>query len=209
MVAAPRRHWFKRPGHRREARLFGADRALGDLRVTEPPPPTLEQWIAARSRPDGDCRRWTGSHNNFGYAKYERQGRSESVHRLVWEHYHGPIPAGAVVAHSCPHRDCVKETHMYLTDAGDRASTTASLGHMAHGEKHWNHKLTWQSVRLIRTSHESTHVLADQFGVTTGAIKAVRAWRTWRRPPPPTDEAGDTVRPRREAPSTRSRRRKV
>ncbi len=53
----------------------------------------------AHSKPEGDCRRWTGSNNNFGYAKYEKQGRSESVHRLVWKHHHRRIPAGAVVAH--------------------------------------------------------------------------------------------------------------
>jgi hypothetical protein len=177
----------------------GERTASTHLKATKPPPPTLEEWVAARSKREGECSLWIGSHNNFGYAKYEKQGRSESVHRLVWEHHHGPIPGGAVVAHSCPHRDCLNVAHMYLTEAGDRASTTASLGRMAHGEKHWNHILTWESVHLIRKSHESTQLLATHFGVTPATINAVRAWRTWRRPPPPTDVTRNGVESQRKA----------
>ena len=64
-------------------------------------------------------------------------------------------------------------------DAGD----TAAANHMVHGEDHWNHKLTWPVVHLIRTSHEPVKVLAARYRVVPATISAVRSWRTWRSPP--------------------------
>lgn len=69
-------------------------------------------WLGQRTRPDGTCRRWTGGHTNYGYPKYQKNGRPGVVHRLTWEHHHWPIPDGAVIAHRCEHRDCVELAHL-------------------------------------------------------------------------------------------------
>jgi AcrR family transcriptional regulator len=155
------------------------------LRSTRPAPPTFEEWLAARSRPAGDCLRWLGAHSPLGYAVNVHGGRTPLVHRLVWEQYHGPIPGGAVIAHRCPHRDCVELAHLYLSSRKRRAADTTAAGRMAHGEAHWNHILTWDAVRRIRAGQEPTSVLAARYHVAPATISSVRAWRRWRNPPDP------------------------
>jgi hypothetical protein len=153
------------------------------LSSTRPPAPSFEEWLAEHSRPAGHCCRWTGAHSILGYAVYHHGGRTGFVHRLVWEHYRDPIPRGAVIGHRCQHRDCVEVSHLYLTDRKRRAADTTSAGRVAHGEDHWNHKLTWESVRLIRASKEPTSVLAARYEVAPATIESVRAWRRWRDQP--------------------------
>lgn len=69
--------------------------------------------------------------------KVTRNGRTAHVHRLVAVHFHGPIPAGLVVDHTCHnadaacsgrsgecrHRLCLNPAHLRLvvrTKRGDR-----------------------------------------------------------------------------------------
>jgi hypothetical protein len=150
------------------------------LRSTRPASPPFEEWLIRNSQSEGDCRRWVGAHSALGYAIHG--GRDRLVHRLVWEHAYGPIPEGAVIAHSCHHRDCVAASHLYVTDPRERAAETTAAGRMHPGENHWNHKLTWEAVRHIRLSHETTRKLADRYGVAPATITSVRAWRRWRNP---------------------------
>jgi hypothetical protein len=151
------------------------------LRFTRPAPPTFEEWLIRNSQPEGGCRRWVGAHSVLGYAIHG--DRNRLVHRLVWEQAHGPIPKGAVIAHACHQGDCVEPSHLYMTDPRERAADTTAAGRMHTGEDHWNHKLTWEAVRHIRRSHETTRNLADLYGVAPATITSVRAWRRWRNPP--------------------------
>ena len=61
---------------------------------------------------DGDCLRWCGSHHSQGYGLFGRL----YVHRMVWEWFCGPIPAGLVIDHvyarGCRFRDCMRVSHM-------------------------------------------------------------------------------------------------
>ena len=43
---------------------------------------------------------WTGKHKaaGCGYITIQREG-TQLLHRLVWEHYHGPIPEGMCIDH--------------------------------------------------------------------------------------------------------------
>ena len=153
------------------------------LQSTKPSRPSFEDWLTRKTRVDGACRRWTGAHSTLGYAIYERNGRQELVHRLVWEQRFGPIPDGAVIAHSCHSRDCLEPAHLYLTDPSRRAADTTSAARMHPGEDHWNHKLTWEAVHLIRRSQESTAVLSARYHVAPSTVASVRSWRRWRHPP--------------------------
>lgn len=69
-----------------------------------------------RTRRVGQCRVWTGACNggtkavHYPYARVG--GRVVGVHRVMYEHYVGPIPPGHDVHHVCPQTRCVNPNHL-------------------------------------------------------------------------------------------------
>lgn len=75
------------------------------------------------------CWRWTGYILPGGYGQI---GRNLMVHRVVWEHLRGPIPAGMTLDHechnrdltcdakeNCQHRRCVNPDHLTIKSRGE------------------------------------------------------------------------------------------
>lgn len=74
-------------------------------------------------RGDG-CWVWTGAVSNKGYGQFCSSGRTRSAHRVAYELYVGPIPAGHQIDHTCHntdadcpgglcrHRRCVNPAHL-------------------------------------------------------------------------------------------------
>lgn len=66
----------------------------------------------------GDCWEYTLKLDRDGYARAtvgsSRDGslRSALVHRFVWEHLVGPIPAGLQMDHLCRNRKCCNPDHL-------------------------------------------------------------------------------------------------
>lgn len=60
------------------------------------------------------CHLWQkGVRKDNGYAHWGTvDGRSNLVHRAVWEHAHGPAPKGWTVHHKCLVRHCVRLDHL-------------------------------------------------------------------------------------------------
>lgn len=145
--------------------------------------PGFDQWLAERTRRDGNCLRWTRAHSSRGFPITYRNRQGVTVHRVVWEHAHGPIPVGTEIRHvpHCPHRDCVQLEHLHPVSTTAHIADRVQNGAFAHGERHWNAKLTEPEVRAILASHQTNDVLAARFGVTPGNIRAIRTGRTWRQ----------------------------
>jgi hypothetical protein len=79
---------------------------------------------------DSGCWLWTGKTSPKGYASLHFNGRMRQAHRLAYEAFVGPIPAGLEVDHAChsvvaadcyatnddPHRRCCRPDHLRLVD---------------------------------------------------------------------------------------------
>jgi hypothetical protein len=86
----------------------------------------------------GDCWHWTAALTSGGYGKIKIGGRWERAHRVVWALEYGPIPAGLVLDHlchdpavcldwrACPHRRCVRPSHLSLVTVPVNSMRTAS-----------------------------------------------------------------------------------
>lgn len=61
------------------------------------------------------CWLWTGKAQREGYgATVGEESKMVSAHRLSWEIFNGPIPAGLWVLHKCDVRICVRPDHLFL-----------------------------------------------------------------------------------------------
>jgi len=92
-----------------------------------------------RRGPD-ECWPWKRA-KTIGYGCVRLDGRTQYVHRLIYEQTYGPIPDGLVVDHtchnadptcregnSCPHRACQNPAHMQLTTRGKNRANAPIAG---------------------------------------------------------------------------------
>lgn len=75
---------------------------------------TLEETLAHYLERQGDCLVWTGQKNRKGYGLVFRNGKANSIHKLLWERENGPTPLGLKVDHICHNKACGELTHLRL-----------------------------------------------------------------------------------------------
>ena len=88
---------------------------------------------------ESGCWLWTGPTTPNGYGKFRLPGAAEQVvHRLLYEHYVGPIEGGMQLDHLCRVRQCCRPEHFEQVspsentmrqDHYERARTECPKGH--------------------------------------------------------------------------------
>ena len=108
------------------------------------------------------------------------QRRSEYVHVIVCETFHGPRPAGKQVAHENGNvADCRAANLSWKTPVENTADKIRH-GTYTQGERHAPAKLTEQQVHEIRTvAGVSQTALARKYGVTQSCISSIVTRTTW------------------------------
>ena len=86
-------------------------RKYGDPHFLKLPP--VEQRLLARvDKAVGGCWIWTGTVTDFGYGSISVKNKMLKVHRVSYELFVGPIPAGAEIDHLCHNPGCVNPEHL-------------------------------------------------------------------------------------------------
>lgn len=129
--------------------------------------------------PNTGCWLFAKSLKNNGYGQLWWNGKRRDAHRWAWTMARGEIPAGLHVLHSCDVRSCVNPDHLFLGTNRDNIRDMVAKGRNSRGAAHTNAKLTDEIVREIRSSSESSYILARRFGVSRAAIIKVRRRKTW------------------------------
>jgi len=69
--------------------------------------------VTPRLNMEGECWVWTGAKSDgYGQVRLKGNARSGYVHRLVYEHYRGPVPDGLQIDHLCRNRACANPSHL-------------------------------------------------------------------------------------------------
>ena len=94
----------------------------------------FERFKKYASVPDIEgCMIWTGNRHSEGYGTLSvsipKKRTMKYAHRLSYEHFIGPIPAGLHIDHLCRNRPCVNPTH--LEPVTCRLNLLRGIGHAA------------------------------------------------------------------------------
>lgn len=147
---------------------------------------TLLERIHAKSSPaPSGCIEWVGYVLN-GYGRIRWKGQRLAVHRVVYEHYHGPL-GDLCVCHECDNPRCVNPDHLF---SGTRAENNADKvrkgrqakgsGHGVQGEKNHFAKLTAPQVLAIRAELGLTQrQIAAKYGISPPQVSNILNRKEW------------------------------
>jgi HNH endonuclease len=128
----------------------------------------MKRYIEARSIPVpfAGCWLWTASLGSHGYGNAFWRGVITVAHRLSFMAFHGLIPGGMLVQHSCDTRSCVNPDHLSIGTDATNAEDKSRKGRAAK-------KLDRDSVaRLLQMHAQGTpqRRIALALGVTQRAV---------------------------------------
>jgi hypothetical protein len=131
----------------------------------------------------GDCWLWTGAILKTGYGSIRIDHKAIRAHRAAYELSVGPIPAGALLRHTCDNPRCVNPTHLLLGNKRSNTQDAIERGQHRCGERDPKAKLTNQNVIEIRDAlarGETGRALARRFGVGESAISQIKTGKSRR-----------------------------
>ena len=111
------------------------------------------------------CLVWTRSTNTKGYGLVWFHKKLKSVHRVIWEHVHGPISPGIQIDHLCRVRSCANVDHLELVTPRENILRGESLsaqrarqthckqGHALSGDNLCKPRPSRPTYRRCRTCH--------------------------------------------------------
>jgi hypothetical protein len=104
-------------------------------RTTEP-----ELKLFSRMVMNGECWDWTGSLDGKKYGMIRVCGVIKKTHRLSYEIFKGPIPAGLLVMHSCDNPKCFNPDHLLVgTNQDNVDDKMRKRRHRAFSQTHCKH----------------------------------------------------------------------
>ena len=112
--------------------------------------------------------------------------RSVSAHRVSYELYHGEIPDGMEVCHTCDNPCCVNPEHLFIGTRQDNVDDRERKGRNITftGEEQPCAKLTKKAVKDARWERAykgtSFQKLADKYGVSKRTIQNAINGKTWK-----------------------------
>lgn len=122
-----------------------------------------------------ECWHWCGATNAFGYGRFSVNGRAQVAHRISYEAFVGPIPAGMSVLHKCDNPFCVNPDHLWLGTYSDNRRDCQAKGRWKmktpkRGFSHHSAVITpemLETMRQLRAAGLSYARIAARVGIHT------------------------------------------
>lgn len=82
---------------------------------------------------EAGCWEWQRYRLWTGYGRMSVDGRMANAHRVAYELYKGPIPAGMYLCHHCDNPPCCNPEHLFAGTAQDNADDARAKGRLGIG----------------------------------------------------------------------------
>jgi hypothetical protein len=130
---------------------------------------------------DTGCWLWIGTTDGRGYGMVSFRSKDRRAHRVSYELFKGPIPAGLHILHRCDNSACVNPAHLRAGTAKENMADREARGRRdVRGEQIGTSKLTEQQVLEIRSSMLRRQELADKYGIHPHHVWLIRTGRAWK-----------------------------
>jgi hypothetical protein len=129
-----------------------------------------------------DCWIWSSTLDKDGYGKFWYQNYNWRCTQLIYIHCFGVIPIFRkdVIRHICPNKSCVNPLHLEIGSYSDNnGKDKIRDGTLQRGERHGHNVLSEKQVLEIRSSDKSSRRLANDYGVSRGAVRHILKRRSW------------------------------
>jgi len=130
------------------------------------------------------CWLWTSclDSDGYGYLHNRTQDGAKNLkaHRVSYQEFIGPIPAGLYVCHSCDVPSCVNPAHLWLGTHEENQKDRTRKGRTSKGAAHYNAILDEATVLKIRAATGNLREIGEQFGLRKTHVHEVRSSKTWK-----------------------------
>lgn len=120
-------------------------------------PPIKDRIRSATTVSRGGCWMWNLRTDKDGYGSIKFEKRTQRAHRVAYEAFVGPIPAGMTIDHLCRNPRCVNPEHMETVTMRENllrgtspAAQNAQRSHCIHG-----HALSGSNLRVEKDGGRS------------------------------------------------------
>jgi DNA-binding CsgD family transcriptional regulator len=158
----------------------------------------LSKVVEVKGPLDTPCWEFTGAKRGYGYGylRDDNNGPKLQAHRVSYEAFVGPIPAGLCCLHFCDTPSCVNPAHLWRGTQQDNVDDMMKKGrgHDQRGERNnYQTILTEREVSyikwLLREGFHTQQEIADMFGLDFRAVSDIKrgirwAWVLPVEPPP-------------------------
>jgi hypothetical protein len=150
-------------------------------------PQDVRTRFMAKVRHVGKCWEWTGSiardsrRKGHPTPQFFFDGKSMKASRAAWALFHGPIPDGINVCHTCDNPICVNPDHLFLGTQADNMRDCSLKGRIPSS------KLNADKVRELWRLHAtglSWRKISKRLGVSERAVGMVLKGITWKHVTP-------------------------
>ena len=121
---------------------------------------------------------------SHGYGRLQYNGETVTAHRMSYTVFHGPVPAGLSVCHTCDNRRCIEPSHLFVGTAADNQADRVRKGRGPFGERNNKAKLTAPEVIAIREEYRRGNIgqtaLGAKYGVSQLTVSNIVTRKTWR-----------------------------
>jgi HNH endonuclease len=129
------------------------------------------------------CWIWEKSKNRIGYGATSYRSKSILAHRLAWIVFHGDIPQGMKICHSCDERSCVNPDHLFIGTQRDNIRDMFIKGRRSI--KFFNHPRCLMSIEKIKEIRSllsmglSQKRIAEIMVVSQSTISQIKLGKRW------------------------------
>lgn len=120
----------------------------------------LERFMAkVQPEPMSGCWLWLASYRHLDYGQFAVNRKSQLAHRVSYEHFVGPIPAGTELDHKCRTPSCVNPEHLEpVTHAenvrrGESGRNNSRKTRCIHG-----HEYTPENTEIQTSGHRACRI---------------------------------------------------